>query len=128
MVRQARMTNLRKTEWVIDKIVRAAEQMESPVIAFFGLAYKPDVDDLRESPAVVVVLEVAKRLRRRVLVVEPHVDQLPAELADHADLVAPDAAVERAGMLIPLVAHRVFGQLRDDTEGKTVVDPAGVWS
>jgi UDP-N-acetyl-D-mannosaminuronic acid dehydrogenase len=128
LVRQARMTNLRKTEWVIEKIVRAAEQMDSPVVAFFGLAYKPDVDDLRESPAVVVVQEVAKRLQRRVLVVEPHVDLLPKELTDHADLVAADAAVERAEMLIPLVAHRVFEQLRDDTQSKTVVDPAGVWS
>src|SRR5690606_1369707 len=66
LIRAARETNLRKTEWVIQRIEDTAisfqqEQGRTPVIACFGLAFKPDVDDLRESPA----LEIAHALKKR---------------------------------------------------------------
>lgn len=127
-IRHARTTNLRKTEWVVERILDAAEAQGSEAIACFGLAYKPDVDDLRESPAVDVVRRIAGRLGRRILVVEPHIDDLPASLVDVAELVSADEAVERADMLVPLVAHRVFRTLEDAAAERVVVDPAGVWS
>ena len=128
-IRAAREANLRKTDWVVDRVLAALDGMDRPILAFFGLAYKPDVDDLRESPAVEVVRRIREQCEHEMLVVEPHIDALPGLFSDGVELVEPLDAVGRANVLVPLVAHRMFGGLKDLVrDGKRVVDPAGVWS
>lgn len=127
-IRSARETNLRKTAWVVDQITEALAEEDSQVLACFGLAYKPDVDDLRESPAVDVVRRVFERTGRSVLVVEPHIDSLPSTLQGRAELVSSSEALERADVLVPLVSHKLFGSLKSEARTHRVVDPAGVWT
>lgn len=127
-MRAARETNLRKTDWVVERIFETLENEGAQALACFGLSYKPDVDDLRESPAVEVVKKVFDRTGVRVLVVEPHIESLPSELIGKAELVGADEAIERAQVLVPLVAHKVFTGLADIRDQHRTVDPAGIWS
>jgi len=71
MIKQARLTNIYKREWVIGKIKMAADDFKkknkrAAVIACMGLAYKPDIDDLRESPALEIVLDLKKLKYREI--------------------------------------------------------------
>jgi UDP-N-acetyl-D-mannosaminuronic acid dehydrogenase len=122
LIRAARQVNMEKTDWVLEKIDKTAlafrkKHGRSPVIACLGLAYKPDIDDLRESPA----LEVYEHLRKKkytVLAVEPNLTtsrQLP--LTDLED------AVHKADVLVFLVRHKEF--IRYPLSGKTILDFCG---
>lgn len=128
LIRSAREINDAKPGWVVDRVAdRVAERQSSakPVIACLGLAYKPDVDDLRESPSVAVVHEILARGLGQVLVAEPYVDALPegldgAELADFSD------ALERADIVVVLTGHSAFRNLRlSELDGKRVIDSCG---
>ncbi|HET6380855.1 MAG TPA: UDP-N-acetyl-D-mannosamine dehydrogenase [candidate division Zixibacteria bacterium] len=125
LIRSAREVNDAKTEWTVAQIRAEAGRLAEregirgrPVrIAALGLAYKPNTDDLRESPA----LAVARGLQRagfEVLASEPH-------LASHAEfeLHAPAEAVARADLVVLLVAHRQFAGL--DLGGCPVLDFCG---
>lgn len=115
LIRTAREVNNHKTEWVIDKIKLAATDVDArtgkkPKIACLGLAFKPNIDDLRESPA----LEVAESLIGQgfdVVAVEPHIET-------HASvpLLTLEAAVEQADVIAVLVKHREF--IRPDEQAK----------
>jgi UDP-N-acetyl-D-mannosaminuronic acid dehydrogenase len=91
------------------------------VVACLGLAYKPDVDDLRESPSV----EVVKQLIRHgfeVKVVEPHLTRW------EMPLVGLEEAVAASDVVVTLTGHSAFKQLRAGAlTGKAVVDAVGIW-
>jgi len=109
LIRQARMVNDRKPEWVVDKIITAIRDVDEPVIALLGMAYKPDVDDLRESPSIAVAQQLVERTDAQLLVVEPNVDDLPTSLAsDRITLTGLDDAVAASDVVVELVAHREF--------------------
>lgn len=127
-IRAARETNLRKTDWVVERVVRVANENDRPVVACLGLAYKADVDDLRESPAVEIVRRLSHLLGQTILVVEPHISELPKELADCSELVDLETALQRAAVVVPLVAHRAFQGTVPSDDQQIIVDPAGVWS
>jgi len=107
LIRTAREVNNHKTEWVIEKIKLAAADANAhigkrPKIACLGLAFKPDIDDLRESPA----LEVAESLMTQgydVIAVEPNIDS--HTLLPLLDLTA---AMAQADVIAVLVKHREF--------------------
>ncbi len=107
LIRTAREVNNHKTDWVIDKIKLAAADANArtgrkPTIACLGLAFKPDIDDLRESPALHVA-EALKVQGYNVVAVEPNIDT-------HADftLLSVDQVLEQADVLAVLVKHRQF--------------------
>ncbi len=75
IIKQARLTNDAKPFYVIDKITEAADQFKKPVIACLGLAFKADIDDLRESPALQIVEELAKRNIGEIIAVEPNINE-----------------------------------------------------
>lgn len=127
-IRAARETNLRKTDWVVERVVGVAGKTEDPVVACLGLAYKADVDDLRESPAVEVVRRLSRRLGQRIRVVEPHIDELPDQLSECAVLMDLDTALGGASIVVPLVAHRAFHGMIPGDNTRIILDPAGVWS
>ncbi len=130
LIRAARQVNDAKPKHVAAKVREAAAAFETPSVACLGLAYKADIDDLRESPAVAIVAELAADANQPVLVVEPHVDALPAELAGLAavELCDLEAALERADVVVLLTDHAAFREVdRGCLDGKTVIDSRGLW-
>lgn len=131
LIRQAREVNDAKPLWVVDKVIDAlsAVALDSEV-AVLGLAFKANIDDLRESPAVEIASHLAQALEtRRVNIVEPYIDELPKSLAGHSnvELVDVELAVKRSAVVVVLVNHDSFRGLdRDLFLGKAIVDTRGV--
>ncbi|WP_028024956.1 UDP-N-acetyl-D-mannosamine dehydrogenase [Enterovibrio calviensis] len=128
IIRQARLTNDSKPHYVIDQVAKAADEFKRPVIACLGLAFKADIDDLRESPAVQIVEELANKNIGQVFAVEPNVVSIPEKLV-HAgvELTTLDLALERANIVVVLVDHKQFREA-DKTQlvTKVVFDTRGI--
>ncbi|MDU4129988.1 UDP-N-acetyl-D-mannosamine dehydrogenase [Pantoea sp.] len=136
LIRTAREVNDAKPQWVLDQVKTAVadsltqtgKRATELTIACFGLAFKPDIDDLRESPAMGVARLIADWHSGSTWVVEPHIDQIPAALRDKATLVSSEQALAQADILVMLVDHRAFRAV--DGAGvrqQWVVDTKGVW-
>ncbi len=118
-LRAARAANLRKTEWVLARLAALAEAEPGAPITLFGLAYKPDVGDLRESPALCIARALTARFGAdRVAGCDPHVAVAPEGVA----LLGLEAARTRPGVWGLLVRHAAFAGL--EAEGRTVFDAA----
>jgi UDP-N-acetyl-D-mannosaminuronic acid dehydrogenase len=129
MIRASREINDSKPDFVVRKVKERAAELKHPVVACLGLAFKADVDDLRESPAAEVVKKLAGADLGKILVVEPHVNSLPKEL-EHQNLQFADfeVAVKSANLIVLLVAHRAFMHVdRDMLKDKFVIDTVGAW-
>ena len=109
LIHQARKTNDFKPDWVIQKIEDAVKGIENPTIACLGLAFKPDIDDLRESPALQITEKLAAK-GYNILAVEPNVEALPKSLIDleNVTLVSLEEAIEKAHAVGVLVKHKEF--------------------
>jgi len=113
---KSREINIRKTNWVIQKVRDAIKKNNAKKVACFGLTYKPDVSDVRGSPALNIVKTLEKEIE--VICVDPYVPNTH-ELYD---------AINKADIIIGLVAHREFLNIsRDSLKGKIVLDFAGVF-
>jgi len=86
LIRTAREVNDSKPAYVIDKILEASRGISTPVIACLGLAFKANIDDLRESPALQIVIQLAKKSGYRILAVEPHINELPDSLKKYTNI------------------------------------------
>ena len=133
LVRQAREVNDSKPRWVLEKVDAAVADWKKdnpakvPSVACFGLAFKPNIDDLRESPALDIARQLAGRTDIRLLVVEPHIDSIPARLGD-AQLVEVAEALETADICVLLVDHAVFKSgKKPDADRQRVIDTRGLW-
>ncbi|WP_419703830.1 UDP-N-acetyl-D-mannosamine dehydrogenase [Promicromonospora sp. NFX87] len=129
LIRTAREVNDAKPRWVLDKVHDAVAGIEAPVVAAYGLAFKPNIDDLRESPAAEIVRELATASPdMTVLAVEPHIDELPAALADlpNVRLVDAEEALASADAHVLLVDHTVFRALAERLAAKRLVDTRGM--
>ncbi|WP_199226789.1 UDP-N-acetyl-D-mannosamine dehydrogenase [Opitutus sp. ER46] len=129
LIRTAREVNDDKPHRVVDRVKACAGRFKQPVIACLGLAFKADIDDLRESPAVDIVAHLAQQKVGRILAVEPHVRALPKSLEGKGVELTPlDTAVSQADIVLVLVNHREFVQFnRRKLEGKAVIDTRGLW-
>jgi UDP-N-acetyl-D-mannosaminuronic acid dehydrogenase len=129
LIRQARLTNDGQPAFAAGLIERALDGLRGRTIAALGLAYKPEVDDLRESPAI----EVARRLAEggaRVMTFEPYA----AETVVPGCAAAPslEAALKDAEAIVLLVDHRTFVELDPvqvaaSMPGRVAVDTRGRW-
>lgn len=129
IIRKAREINDSKPHYVADKIRQAADQFKKPVIACLGLAFKADIDDLRESPALDIAMSLLTDNIGEVLLVEPNIKQLPEKYAGYADRLTPlPQALERANILVVLVDHKQFKALHPvDVATKVVIDTRGIF-
>ena len=135
LIRAAREINDAKPAWVIGKVAQAAARVREGradrgdvTVACLGLSFKADIDDLRESPAVSICADLAASPGYRVLVVEPHIAELPAALVERVKLVGMEAALAEADIVLLLVDHKEF---RDFPATRlptaSVIDTRGVW-
>jgi len=129
LIRTAREVNDYKPAYVVKQTCNAALEFRKPVVACLGLSYKADIDDLRESPAVDVVTELAERNMGELLVVEPHISALPTAMNDceQVSLVSLEEALDRANILLILVDHQDFKQMdARHYERLVVIDTRGL--
>ena len=127
IIKAARGVNDHKTEWVISKIIDTAKEAEERLgrrakIACLGLAFKPDIDDLRESPA----LEISEKLIATgldVIAVEPNIEEHP-----RLTLSTLEQAVSACDVFVFLVRHKSFlaPVLTERLAGKVVLDFCGI--
>lgn len=136
LIHTARLVNDGKPLWVVDRVkaavadcLAATNKRASEVkIACFGLAFKPNIDDLRESPAVEVAHLIADWHSGETLVVEPNVEHLPASLVGHVALKTIAEALQQADVIVMLVDHQQFKAIRPkEIKQSWVVDTKGVW-
>jgi UDP-N-acetyl-D-mannosaminuronic acid dehydrogenase len=129
LIQTARKVNDGKPDHIVKQILAAAKERGATCIACLGLAYKADIDDMRESPAVDIAVSLADKFDGDVLVVEPNSQKLPGKLTDKdVTLTNLDDALNKAGVIALLVDHRPFREL--DTarlEDKVVIDTRGIW-
>ena len=136
IIRMAREVNDRKPEWVLDKVKAAiadtlakksGSTMADVKVACLGLAFKPDIDDLRESPAVEITRHIAQ-LGCQVLAVEPNIETLPEKLGKpNLHLSSLTDALVTADVLCVLVKHREFIEgLANIQAHLSVIDAVGL--
>ena len=134
IIRTAREVNDNKPQWVVDKArAEIAKQLKekgaTPIkIAALGLSFKPDIDDLRESPAMQIVEDLANIAGVAVMCVEPNIQKLPMSLEGKVSLVALDNALECADLVVLLVDHKEFKIIdKSRLTGLHLIDTRGVW-
>lgn len=136
LIRTAREVNDGKPRWVLQKVQEAimsvlsenpSRSMQDIKVACLGLAFKPDIDDLRESPALQITEELGT-LGCQILAVEPHIDTLPINLdGGQITLTNLDIALAQSDVTCVLVKHTCFAQMADQIAGqKRVIDAVGL--
>lgn len=112
LIRAAREVNDKKPLWVLEQIMHAinTHHKEKPSVACFGLAFKPDIDDLRESPALDITNKLATLYDGHIYAVEPHIEA-SARLDSNVKLVSIEDGV-KADICVILVNHKQFSGLQ----------------
>lgn len=129
LIRTAREVNDFKPQWVFERVqatLKSLGQPEQLTVACLGLAFKPNIDDLRESPALSIARRIATDHAGTTLVVEPNIEPTtnPVEGAELCDL---NEALQRADVVVLLVDHTPFKAItRAQLEGKQWVDTRGL--
>ena len=129
LIRAARDVNDAKPKFVVGQIRERAERFKCPVVACLGLTYKPDVDDVRESPAIAIAAQLARGGEERILVADPNLTALPEALAQlpNVSFCATLEAVRRADIVAVLVAHTAFRKIpREELMRRVVIDTTGL--
>jgi len=132
LLRTAREVNDAKRDEVVDNILSCVDTWQQQhgtpcTVALLGLSYKPNIDDLRESPAVYIAQQLLAVKEIATIVCEPHVKNkaLPEELRDYS--VSITHAVEQADIIVFLVAHTRFKAIdKKSLIHKTVIDACGI--
>jgi UDP-N-acetyl-D-mannosaminuronic acid dehydrogenase len=93
------------------------------------LTFKADIDDLRESPAVGIAQQVIQDALGDVIIVEPHIRELPVQLqADNAQLVSLGESLDKANIIVTLTDHSVFKQVKQSVlQEKVIINARGIW-
>lgn len=134
LIRAARRVNDTKPIWVIEKIKATIatcleenpeRKAENLIIACYGLTFKPDIDDLRESPALWITQELAALNPGKTLAVEPNINSLPGAIRN-IELTSFESAIETADIHVLLVDHQQFKDQKLDLE--YLIDTKGLWS
>jgi UDP-N-acetyl-D-mannosaminuronic acid dehydrogenase len=137
LIRIAREVNDSKPQWVVDKVkVAVADFLQANpektakdvTIACFGLAFKADIDDLRESPAVAITLDIVLNHPGSVVAVEPNIEELPGKLLGKLGLSSIEAALAEADVVVLLVDHKEFKEIPEHVfKERRHIDSRGIW-
>lgn len=135
IIHTARLVNDSKPTWVIDQVNNAVidllqkdptKKLQDVKIACFGLAFKPDIDDLRESPALKITERLAEKYQGQIYAVEPNIEQLPAKLANkEIHLMTTEKALVEADILVLLVSHKEFYDM-NFSKNQYLIDTIGL--
>jgi len=133
LIRTARLVNDEKPNFVLNKIDNAVNNVGKKksdlIIACLGLAFKPDIDDLRESPALNIAQKVGSMGFDKVLLVEPNINQMPDNFASNAYIASLEESLKVADIVVLLVDHGQFKSIDLNLlSGKQIVDTRGTWS
>lgn len=127
IIAQARSINNYKSEWCVEKAKNAIlsfelENGKKPLVALMGLAFKPNIDDLRESPAMKIAKHlVAEMPDVKFNIVEPNISSHP-----DFDIVDFQTAFEQSDIVVYLTAHKQFFMLPQEANDKLILDFCGV--
>ena len=133
LIHTARNVNDLKPSWVIEKLKLSISEflLENPhktakdvTIGCYGLAFKPDIDDLRESPALEITKNISKLHPGCVLAVEPNIEQLPSE-SFNFKIASINEAYSKADIQLLLVDHKEFKSLKPSRG--IIIDTKGIW-
>ena len=129
LIHTARLINDAKPKWVVEKIMQAMQTVREPCVACLGLSYKPDVDDLRESPAIAVIENLLAAGVQPILVHDPYIQTLPPEIQKSAVKMSElEALLQKANILVLLTNHQQYHRLNAlDFAGKIIIDPSGAF-
>ena len=131
LIRTAREVNDSKPNWVERKVLSLAKSLgkETVKVACLGLSFKADIDDLRESPALQITLNLNAKRNLDVYAVEPNIN-LKHSACPNLLLTDLKAAMAVAEIVLILVDHKEFQTLKDDYEikDKLIIDTRGVLS
>ncbi len=129
LIRTAREVNDAKVDYVIERAAAMISAHPAMSVACLGLAFKANIDDFRESPALKVAAALAKRFGERIHIVEPYADTLPSAFdGTGARMTDIDTAIEKCGAMIVLVDHDVFKSVPlDERASLLVYDTRGIW-
>lgn len=124
LIRTAREVNDDKVAWVVSRVLEKADRFKEPVVACLGLAYKPDIDDLRESPALAVTRKLAEALGpEQIRAVEPN-----CHAVEGLSLHRLEDALEDADIVVALVGHRPFRSIDPERlKERVLIDTVGVF-
>lgn len=138
LIKTARDVNDSKPDWVINKVNQAVIEhlKENPTksiqeikIGCLGLAFKADIDDLRESPALKITQQLATTYPNQIWVVEPNIQHLPEELKENAQLADLESTLEEMDILVILVDHKTFKDIDwKKIENAILIDTKGISS
>jgi len=135
LIHTARIVNDSKPQWVIDKVkiaigdflqANSNKTAKDVVIACYGLAFKADIDDLRESPALNITEEISTFHTGRVIVLEPNIEMLPLSLAGKVNLIDKDNDIYTPDIIVILVDHKEFKLMNfQNMKKKIIIDTIG---
>lgn len=129
LIRIAREVNDGKTGHVLEQASLMIDELPAVPVACFGLAFKANIDDFRESPALKIAAKLSRRYGSRIKIVEPYASELPAAFdGTGAELIDIDTALENCPVIITLTDHDMFKSIPlDERAGKVVYDTRGIW-
>ena len=136
LIRMARRVNDLKPKWVLNMVTREVDKYLASFpklnpadinIACFGISFKPDIDDLRESPSLEIATELSKSCPGKLLVVEPNIECLPSSVPNNMQLVNVDEVSSIAQIAVILVPHTSFHMLpKTYWEKLVIIDACGL--
>jgi UDP-N-acetyl-D-mannosaminuronic acid dehydrogenase len=129
LIKTSREVNDSMIAWTVERATALIEEHPYANVACCGLAFKANVDDLRESPALEVAHQLASRYGARIKIVEPHIRKLPSQIAEHgAELTDLDEAIRSCEIAIVLVDHDHFKMIPlAERRHLAVIDTRGIW-
>ena len=134
MIRTARLVNDGKPSFVLDKVNKAVNTTSRNIselsIACLGLAFKPNIDDLRESPALSISQAISSMGFSSTFLVEPNIDCIPNSfIGKDVRLVDLEMAIYSSDIVVLLVDHTSFKSMDLSLlTGKQIIDTRGIWS
>jgi len=130
LIRVAREVNDAKPHRVVQKTLEVANSLQLKKIAVLGLTYKPDIDDLRESPALDICKELSEKFNGTILAVEPHIQEPPLILKQNGCILTEfEKAMNECEAVLVLVDHKLFREANPEMfQDKILLDTKGFTS